>query len=161
MKKITVISMLILGIMTTACEKKPAYQKYSECTDQKKAEYIDKGANVFDGTSRAEAFCEVKFPKLPPYYVTASAPETQIGELDFCTGECPRYRLSLSKSREYVTFDVTLDNGKKERYQKVESTSDGIVFSPGGTVKKIDIIETWIDIHKGKHRGDLITPQIE
>lgn len=147
---------VLFALLLSGCDKKPSFRSYGECALQKKAEYIDAGANVLDGTYRAEAFCETVFPALEPRYESASPISIRLEKLDLCIKDCPEYRLWLSSSRDYITFKVTLLDGGERIFEKIRPTNIGnvVVFSPGGQVARVDVIETWLNINEGKHVGD-------
>lgn len=125
------------------------YKNYTECTTEKRAEYIDKGATVFDAFERASAYCDTKFPLLEPRYVHDHTVSAKWGKV---SGES-RYKIILNKECASLIFEVQMKNGEVQKFKKVQP-SKASYFKTSSPVNSVTIIEALTNINQGKRVGD-------
>lgn len=159
---VTVI-MVHCAVIASGCNKSQTFTNYSSCVTQKKSEYIDAGANGWEGVSRAEAFCETKYPLLQPSYQSIQDVTIKVNhDTRYCAPEIGiycTYTFHLSRPVDLVTFSISNQNGFLGSFKNVEPYDQKITWRPeeavvGGPVISAEVIEALVDVNKGKHEGD-------
>lgn len=161
MSRATSILMLFI-FLVAACERNSSFNNYGECVTKKTAEYIDVGANVPEGESRAGAFCEIRYPLLQPSFQPVQGVTVRVEYGSTCLDFdplCDRYIFHLSQPVDLVTLTIANQGGLVGQFTKVEPYNGAFSWHPpekivGGQVISAEVVEAWIDVNKGKHQGD-------
>jgi hypothetical protein len=160
MSRVEAIFLFIFLVLAAGCDRFSFFGNYAECTSTKKAEYIDAGANAYDGESRAAAFCETKYPLVQPSYQTVSGVTVRVEHKPSCNFDfCDRYEFHLSQPVDLVTISVTTQGGQRGQFTKVKTYNGRFTWNPdkrvdGGPIVSAEVVEALVDINKGKHQGD-------
>lgn len=149
-------------IVASGCGNSDTHHNFADCVKKKTAEYIDAGANPWEGGVRAEGFCETKYPLLKPSYEPISGLTITVNRSNLCAPEIRRYctyTFHFSQPTDLVTFSVSSQTGSIGTFTRVEVYNQKVSYTPDAAdtdvhIASAKVIQAFVDVNKGKHHGD-------
>ena len=134
------------------------YDNFEECTNDREAEYIDKGSYPLSAMSRAYAYCDKKFPTLPPRYIKTSEISGKWGTYNsYFSNNKNRYKMVLDKPFVKISFIAKMKNGETQIFKDISTTAfsrNSVEFETPSPTTEIGITEALININHEKREGD-------